>query len=154
MQDKNVASYASRQLKHVFTQKDLNLRQRRWMELLKDYDITIQYHPASIEVSATFIEEIKAKQFEDENLNELKNNTVIGKTQETTLDAEGVLSFKGSICVPRVDNLIQKLLTESHGLLYSIHPGVTKMYQDLKRIYWWPVMKKDIAEFVAKRQNC
>ena len=49
---------------------------------------------ASIEVRATFIEEIKAKQFEDENLNELKKKTAIGKAQETTLDAEGVLSFK------------------------------------------------------------
>ncbi|WMV24556.1 hypothetical protein MTR67_017941 [Solanum verrucosum] len=117
-------------LQHVFTQKDPNLRQRRWMELLKDYDVTIQYHPgkanvvadalsrktvsmnslaclsvskrplakeiqtleskfiqlsisekggvlASIEVRATFIEEIKAKQFKDENLNELRKKTVI-----------------------------------------------------------------------------
>ncbi|WMV46387.1 hypothetical protein MTR67_039772 [Solanum verrucosum] len=86
-----------RSLQHVFTQKDLNLRQRGWMELLKDYDVTIQYHLvkanvvadalsqkakkggvlASIEVRATFIEEIKVKQFEDENLNELKKKTVI-----------------------------------------------------------------------------
>ncbi|WMV59150.1 hypothetical protein MTR67_052535 [Solanum verrucosum] len=64
---------------------------------------------ASIEVRATFIEEIKAKQFDDENLNELRKKTVIGKAQEITLDAE-----------------------ESHGLRYSIHPGVTKMYRDLK----------------------
>ncbi|WMV49430.1 hypothetical protein MTR67_042815 [Solanum verrucosum] len=55
---------------------------------------------ASIEVRATFIEEIKAKQFEDENLNELRKKTAIGKAQETTLDAECVLSFKGRICVP------------------------------------------------------
>ena len=34
-----------RSLQYVFTQKDLNLRQRRWMELLKDYDITILYQP-------------------------------------------------------------------------------------------------------------
>ena len=66
---------------------------------------------ASIEVRATFIEEIKAKQFENENLNELKKKTAIGKAQETTLDAAGVFSFKGRICVPRVDDLIQKLLT-------------------------------------------
>ena len=41
-----------RSLQHVFTQKDLNLRQRRWMELLKDYDVTIQYHPGKANVVA------------------------------------------------------------------------------------------------------
>ncbi|KAH0728169.1 hypothetical protein KY284_004034 [Solanum tuberosum] len=147
-------------------------------ELLKDYDVAIQYHPskanvvadalsrktlgiskrggvlANIEVRATFIEEIKDKQFENENLEELRKNIVIGKAQETTLGAEGVLNFKGRICVPRVDDLIQKLLAESHGSQYSIHPGVTKMYRDLKRVYWWPGMKKGIVEFVAKCQNC
>ncbi|WMV59646.1 hypothetical protein MTR67_053031 [Solanum verrucosum] len=105
---------------------------------------------ASIEVRATFMEEIKAKQFEDENLNDLRKKTVIGKAQDMVLDAEGVLSLKGRICVPRVGDLIQILLTESHGLRYFIHPSVTKMYQDLKRLYWWSGMKKDIAEFVAK----
>ncbi|KAH0730183.1 hypothetical protein KY289_001371 [Solanum tuberosum] len=196
-----------RSLQHVFTQMDLNLRQRRWMELLKDYDVTTQYHPgkanvvanalsqkavsmgslsclsvtkrplakeiqtlefkfmqlgiserggvlASIEVRATFNEEIKAKQFENENLEELRKKIAIGKAQGTTLDVEGVLSFKERISVPRVDDLIQKLLAESHGSRYSIHPGVTKMNRDLKRIYSWPDMKKDMAEFVAKCQNC
>ena len=109
---------------------------------------------ASIEVRGTFIEEIKAKQFEDENLEELRKKTAIGKTQDITLDVDGVLNFKGRICVSRVDELIEKLLAESHGSRYSIHPGVTKMYRDLKRIYWWPGMKKDIAEFVSKCQNC
>ncbi|WMV51238.1 hypothetical protein MTR67_044623 [Solanum verrucosum] len=107
-----------------------------------------------IEVMAIFIKEIKAKQFEDENLEELRKKTANGKAQDTTLDADGVLNFKGRICVPIVDDLIEKLLVKSHGLRYSIHLGVTKMYQDLKRIYWWPGMKKDIAEFVAKCQNC
>ncbi|WMV26267.1 hypothetical protein MTR67_019652 [Solanum verrucosum] len=109
---------------------------------------------ASIEVRAIFIEEIKAKQFEDENLEELRKKTANGKAQETTLDADSVLNFKGRIYIPRVDDLIEKLLAESHGSRYSIHQGVTKMYRDLKQIYWWPGMKKDIAEFVVKCQNC
>ncbi|WMV58883.1 hypothetical protein MTR67_052268 [Solanum verrucosum] len=107
------------------------------MELLKDYDVTNQYHLGkanvvadalsrkalgiskkggvlvTIKVRATFIKEIKAKQFDDENLNELKKKTAIGKAQKTTLDAQGSLSFKGRICGPQVDDLIQKLLTES-----------------------------------------
>lgn len=65
---------------------------------------------------------------------------MIGKGQETTLYAEGVISFKGKIRVPQVDDLIQKLLVER--------------YRNLKKIYWWSGMKKDIMEFVAKCQNC
>ncbi|XP_055803446.1 uncharacterized protein LOC129872496 [Solanum dulcamara] len=76
---------------------------------------------ASIEVRSTLIEEIKAKQFEDESLNELRKKTVFGKAPDMALDIGGVLSFRGMICVLRVDDLIHK---------------------------------KDIAEFVAKCQNC
>ncbi|WMV29096.1 hypothetical protein MTR67_022481 [Solanum verrucosum] len=70
---------------------------------------------ASIEVRTTFIKKIKVKQFEDENLNELRKRTVSGKAQDVMFDAGGVLNFKGRIFVPRVDDLIQKRLTESHG---------------------------------------
>ena len=61
---------------------------------------------ASIDARAHIHQIDKAKQFEGENLNELKKRTVIGKAQETTLDAECVLSIKGRICVPRADDLI------------------------------------------------
>ncbi|WMV41811.1 hypothetical protein MTR67_035196 [Solanum verrucosum] len=87
---------------------------------------------ASIEIRPIFIEEIKTKKFEDESLNELRKKTLSGKAQDVFLDAGGVLSFKGKICVPRVDDLIQKMLIKFHGSRYSIHPGVTKMYRDLK----------------------
>ncbi|WMV18620.1 hypothetical protein MTR67_012005, partial [Solanum verrucosum] len=66
----------------------------------------------------------------------------------------GVLSFKVRTCVLGVGDLILNLLAESHVLQYSIYPGVTKMYRDLKRLYWCPGMKKDIAELVAMCQNC
>ncbi|WMV49909.1 hypothetical protein MTR67_043294 [Solanum verrucosum] len=133
-----------RSLQHVFTQNDLNLRQRSWASQIKGVVLSI------IEVRPTFIKEIKAKQFDDENLNELGKKTGSGKAQDMVLDAEGVLSFKGKTGVPVVDNLIWKMLTESHGLRYSIHLGVTKIYRDLKRLYWWPGMKKGLVEFVAK----
>ncbi|WMV08135.1 hypothetical protein MTR67_001520 [Solanum verrucosum] len=57
-----------------------------------------------------------------------ENETAIGNAQKTILDVEGVLSFNGRICVRRVDDLIKKLLIESHCSRYSIHPGVTKIY--------------------------
>lgn len=56
----------------------------------------------------------------------------MGKSQVTTLDADGVLNYNGRICVPRVDDLIQRLLEEAHGSCYFIHPGVTNLYRDMK----------------------
>ena len=45
-------------------------------------------------------------------------------------------------------------MEEPHHSYYSIHPGLTKMYHDIKEIYWWHGMKKDVAEFVAQCPNC
>ncbi|XP_015073745.1 uncharacterized protein LOC107017951 [Solanum pennellii] len=119
--------------------------------ILKDYDVTIKYHPgkanavfgisesggllASVEAKSMFIEEIKDKQFEDGELDEIRTKNATGKSQRTTLDANGVLNYKGRMCVPRVENLILRLLAEAHGSRYSIHSSVTKMYRDLKRVY-------------------
>lgn len=102
---------------------------------------------ARIEVRSTFIEKINTKQFEDEN--DLKEKTLSGKAQDEDLEVESVLNFKGRICVSQVDELIQNLLTESHGSRYSIHLGVTKMYQDFKVNLCMVVHEKNIAEFVA-----
>lgn len=90
---------------------------------------------ASIEVRPTLIEKIKAYQIGDESLNELRKKIVLGKAHNATIDVEGVLRFKGRICVPRVDFLIIKMFTKSQGLRYFIHPVVTKMYTDLIRLY-------------------
>ena len=107
----------------------------------------------SIEANSMFMEEIEAKQFEDGNLDELRMEIAIGNYQETTLDADWVINHYGGICVPQVDELIQYLLVESHGSRYSIHPGLTEICRDLKRIYWWLRMKKYIVEFMEKCQN-
>lgn len=64
----------------------------------------------SIEAKTTFIDEIKAKKFEDESLKELKEKIVNVEAQETTLDEAGVLSVKERICVPRVEGLIGSLM--------------------------------------------
>ncbi|XP_049366167.1 uncharacterized protein LOC125831017 [Solanum verrucosum] len=73
---------------------------------------------AIIEIRPTFIKEIKAKQFEDESLNEPRKKTVSSKAQDVVLDVRDVLNFKGRIFVPRVDDLVQKMLSKSHGSRY------------------------------------
>lgn len=105
----------------------------------------------SIEVRDTFMEESKAKKFEDENLEDLRRKTTIGKAQETILYENGVLKFRGRICVPWLDDFIEKLSAVSwFAICYP--PGVTKIYRDMKQFYCWPGMNKDIVEFLLECQ--
>jgi len=64
------------------------------------------------------------------------------------LDEHGVLMFRDRVCVPDVPELKKHILDEGHQSSLSIHPRPTKMYQDVKKLFWWPGMKKDIVEFV------
>jgi hypothetical protein len=69
-------------------------------------------------------------------------------------DDQGVIWFKDCIVVPKDDEVRQQILDEAHLSCYSIHPGSTKMYQDLKQHYWWTKMKIEIARYVAKCDTC
>jgi hypothetical protein len=69
-------------------------------------------------------------------------------------DDQGVISFKDRIVVPKDAEVRQQILDEAHLSRYSIHPGSTKMYQDLKQHYWWTKMKIEIARYVARCDTC
>nr|GFA91112.1 putative reverse transcriptase domain-containing protein [Tanacetum cinerariifolium] len=68
--------------------------------------------------------------------------------------ADGILCLNGRSCLPCYGDLRAVIMHESHKSKYSIHPGSDKMYQDMKKLYWWPNMKADIATFVSKCLNC
>lgn len=53
-----------------------------------------------------------------------------------------------------VDGLQEKIMTEDHSSKYFIHPGYTKMYNDLKEVHWWNEMKRYITDFVDRCVNC
>ncbi|WMV08764.1 hypothetical protein MTR67_002149 [Solanum verrucosum] len=67
---------------------------------------------------------------------------------------DGVLRYQGRLFVPNVDDLREQIFAEACSSQYSIHPGATKMYRDLREVYWWNGKKRDIVGFVAKCQNC
>ncbi len=67
---------------------------------------------------------------------------------------DGYLYYKDRICVPDIGELRKSILEEAHYSSYAMHPGSTKMYQDLKAHYWWPGMKRSIVDFVAKCLTC
>ncbi|GKB40044.1 reverse transcriptase domain-containing protein, partial [Tanacetum coccineum] len=111
-------------LQYNFSQKELNTRQRRWIEFFSDYDCEIRYHPGKATVSS-----IKDR---------------ILAAQKEALDESARLQNG-------LDEMIEQR-GDGTFTLYTqeVHPGADKMYYDLRDRYWWPRKKKDVAEYVSK----
>nr|GEU29986.1 putative reverse transcriptase domain-containing protein [Tanacetum cinerariifolium] len=141
-------------LQHILNQKELNMRQRCWLEFLSDYDREIRYHPGK--------ENILNAQTEARKPKNLKNKDVGGMLIENAKDPEklrteklepctdGTLCLNGKSWLPCYGNLRTIIMHESHKSKYSIHSGSDKMYQYMKKLYWWPNMKANIATYVSK----
>nr|GEX67557.1 retrotransposon protein, putative, Ty3-gypsy subclass [Tanacetum cinerariifolium] len=126
-------------LQYILNQKELNLRQRRWIELLSDYDCEIWYHPGKTNVMADALSrKERIKRLRIRALMMTIYNDLPKRIREAQEEA----------IKKKLRNLV---MHESHKSKYSIHPGLDKMYQDLNSLYWWPNMKVDIATYVSKR---
>jgi hypothetical protein len=171
------------------------MRQQRWLELIKDYELEIHYHPGkanvvadalsrksqvnmlaahpmsfelakefdrlslgflnntqgvTIELEPTLEQDIRKGQKDDEKINEIWHLIIYGKGPDFHEDAEGVVWFNDRLCVPDITSIQKLILKEAHETVYSIHPGSEKMYQDLKKRFWWYGMKIEITEYVAR----
>ncbi|KAA3488101.1 DNA/RNA polymerases superfamily protein [Gossypium australe] len=152
--------YDRKSLKYLMAQKDLNLRQRRWLEFLKDYELMIDYHPGKISQldltdDSFVIAKLKAKPLFIQQIcdSQKSDNELLAKRAQCEI-VDDCLRFRDHICVPRNPELIQLILSEAHNSSLSVHPVSTKMYHDLKRHYWWSGMKRDISDFVSKCLIC
>nr|GEZ96690.1 putative reverse transcriptase domain-containing protein [Tanacetum cinerariifolium] len=217
--------------------KELNMRQRRWLGLLSDYDCDIHYHPGKANVVANALSRkerepplrVRAKlcsapilalpegsedfivyydasnkglgavlmqrekkerepplrvralvmtiglDLPRKNLNaqtearkpkNIKKEDVGGMLVENSRDPEkvrkekleprtdGTLCLNGRSWLPCYSDLRTVIMHESHKSKYSIHPGSDKMYQNIKKLYWWPDMKADTATYVSKCLTC
>jgi hypothetical protein len=128
-------------------------------ELCEEFDklilrIIANTEAMEMEVSSSLLQEIRIGQQEDEKVQEIKCNIKEEKSSGFSEDGEGVVWYKGRVCVPNIKELKAKILHEAHESAYSIHPGGYKMYHDLKATYWWYGMKIDVAEYVALCDTC
>jgi hypothetical protein len=85
---------------------------------------------------------------------EIRDTMERGKAPNLTEDDQGTIWFKKRICVADVGDLRKTILRGAHDSAYSIHPGSTKMYQDIKQMYWWYGMKMDVVAHVALCDTC
>nr|GEU75018.1 putative reverse transcriptase domain-containing protein [Tanacetum cinerariifolium] len=137
-------------LQHILDQK-VNMRQRRWLELLSDYDCDIRYHLGKENVVADALTQIKALK-PDNPKNEDVGDMIRKDIPKENLEprADGTLCLNGRSWLPCYDDLRSIIMHESYKSKYYIHTGSNKMYQDMKKLYWWPNMKANISTYVSK----
>ncbi|GJY77840.1 reverse transcriptase domain-containing protein, partial [Tanacetum coccineum] len=148
-----------------------------WIELFSDYECEIRYHPGKANVVADALsrkEKVKPKRvqamamtihsgmkgmilaaqgeaFDQENV---MNERLHGLDQQMERKRDGSLYFMDRIWVPLVGGVRTVIMDEAHKSRYFVHPRADKMYYDLRDMYWWPGMKRDIATHVIKCLTC
>ncbi|GJY92785.1 putative reverse transcriptase domain-containing protein [Tanacetum coccineum] len=160
-------------LKHILDQKELNMRQRRWLELLSDYDCELRYHPGKantvadalsrksrpkplrvqalvMTIGLNLLARILNAHVEARKEENYGTEDLCGMIMNLEPHADGTLCLKNRSWILSFGDLSALIMHESHKSKYSIHPGSDKMYQDLKKLYWWPNMKAKIATYVSK----
>ncbi|GJS37371.1 putative reverse transcriptase domain-containing protein [Tanacetum coccineum] len=142
-------------LQHILNQKELNMRQRRW----KERDQPLRVRALVMTIGLDLPKQILNAQTEAQKPENIKNEDVGGMLVENAKNPEAIRTEKleprtdGTLCLngrswlPCYGDLRTVIMHESHKSKYSIHPGSDKMYQDMKKLYWWPNMKADIATY-------
>src|SRR3954468_24589819 len=188
-------------LKYLFTQPNLNLRQKRWLESITEYSVDIQYTPGkanaiadalshkgdcnniqvqeihpdlcekfcklnlelvqagylnNLVVEPTIHKRIREAQSGSSMIQKIKQGiaALVPKYDCFSVHSDGTMLFEDRAVVPKEGDLREVIMKEAHDSKLSIHPGSTKMYQDLKQTFWWTRMKRDVARYVSQCDVC
>ncbi|GJQ97216.1 putative reverse transcriptase domain-containing protein [Tanacetum coccineum] len=145
-------------LQHILDQKELNMRQRRWLELLSDYDCDIRYHPGKANVVADALS--RKERIEPLRVRALVMTIGLDLPKqilEAQIEALKPENLENEDVGGMIRNDIpkEKLEPRADGVLcLNSRSYSDKMYQDMKKLYWWPNMKADIATYVSKCLTC
>ena len=90
----------------------------------------------------------------DAILNRVREQLGSDEAREFAMGDDGILRFQGRVCIPDDTKVKRLILEEGLKSRLSLHPRMTKMYQDLKETFWWHGMKKDVALFVSACLTC
>nr|GEZ26161.1 putative reverse transcriptase domain-containing protein [Tanacetum cinerariifolium] len=146
---KSVIYTDHKSLQHIFNQKKLNMRQRRWIELFSDYNCEIRYHPSKANVMADALS--RNERFRPRRVRAMNmtiQSSIKGMILVTLNEAYEVVNGPTEM----LQGLDEQMEHKDDG--YFVHPGEDKMYYDLRDMYWWLGMKKDIALYVSKCLTC
>jgi hypothetical protein len=138
---------------HCLTMKTSDITLCQEMEKL---NLGMIQHGTSnyLQLESVILQRIIDAQRNNEGMKHIHEKIEVGKANCFRRDDQGIVWFNNRIVVPKNDEIRQQILDEAHFSRYSIHPGSTKMYHDLKQHYWWTKMKIEIARYVARCDTC
>ena len=109
---------------------------------------------AKLMARPNMLNQVQEAQKSDEKFFAIVIQNRMGRETEFSVNEDGFLYYRDRVCIPNDNELKKSILEEAHCVSFAIHPGSTKMYQDLKTSYWWSGMKKDVKDFVTKYVVC
>ena len=127
----------------------MSMLMMREMELLEQFrDMSLICEETSsgvklgmLKLTSGILDEIKEGQKSDLGLVDRLTLINQGKGGDFQIDENGIMRCHDRVCVPDVMDLKRRILDKGHRSGLSIHPGATKMYQDLRKLFWWPGLK-------------
>ena len=126
----------------------LMIKEFELLEQFRDLSLVCEWSPQSVKlgmlkIDSDFLKSIKEAQKTDVKFVDLLVASNQTEDSDFKSDEHGVLRFRGRICIPDNDEMKKMILEESHRNSLSIHPGATKMYHNLKKLFWWSGLKRD-----------